>query len=219
MSDTVLVTRHGAITLITLDRPEVRNAVDAATAQALHRAFLEFDADPAARVAVFHGAHGHFCAGWDLQAAARMQADEGSVLYSHGVALDNLNEGIGLKGVDTRDALMGMIAREEFDRDAVLAHQRSYKGFSAGLGELIGRMKVLQDDERGLKQQKVRGLTNEERQALQAGIQSARHLQSNAGPWQRNHFQLAFQYLPCFSRCQKTRFFDIFWPLCKPQDR
>ena len=74
MSDTVLVTRHGAITLITLDRPEVRNAVDAATAQALHRAFLEFDADPAARVAVFHGAHGHFCAGWDLQAAARMQA-------------------------------------------------------------------------------------------------------------------------------------------------
>ena len=112
------------------------------------------------------------------EAAARMQADEGSVLYSHGVALDNLNEGIGLKGVDTRDALMGMIAREEFDRDAVLAHQRSYKGFSAGLGELIGRMKVLQDDERGLKQKRS-GLSNEERQALQAGIQSAKHLQNS----------------------------------------
>ena len=112
------------------------------------------------------------------EAAARMQADEGSVLYSHGVALDNLNEDIGLKGVDTRDALMGMIAREEFDRDAVLAHQRSYKGFSAGLGELIGRMKVLQDDERGLKQKRS-GLSNEERQALQAGIQSAKHLQNS----------------------------------------
>ena len=62
------------ITVITLNRPEVRNAVDADTARALHAAFIAFDDDPASRVAVFHGAHGHFCAGWDLQAGARLHA-------------------------------------------------------------------------------------------------------------------------------------------------
>ena len=62
------------IHVVTLDRPEVRNAVDSATAQALHAAFLAFEDDPAAKVAVFHGAHGHFCAGWDLQHGARLAA-------------------------------------------------------------------------------------------------------------------------------------------------
>ncbi|HUR88750.1 MAG TPA: crotonase/enoyl-CoA hydratase family protein [Ramlibacter sp.] len=62
----------GAVTVVTLDRPEVRNAVDSETAKALHEAFLAFDADAEARVAVFHGANGHFCAGWDLQAGAKL---------------------------------------------------------------------------------------------------------------------------------------------------
>ncbi len=62
------------IHLVTLDRPDVRNAVDSAAAQALHAAFLAFEDDPLARVAVFHGAHGHFCAGWDLQHGARLAA-------------------------------------------------------------------------------------------------------------------------------------------------
>lgn len=69
------------IWVITLSRPEVRNAVDSPTAQALHRAFLAFDDDPSARVAVFHGAHGHFCAGWDLQFGARVaEAGDASAL-------------------------------------------------------------------------------------------------------------------------------------------
>ena len=62
------------VTQVTLHRPDVRNAVDAATAQALHAAFVAFDEDDSADVAVFHGAGGHFCAGWDLQAGARLQA-------------------------------------------------------------------------------------------------------------------------------------------------
>ncbi|TNF62861.1 MAG: crotonase/enoyl-CoA hydratase family protein [Burkholderiales bacterium] len=66
--------------VVTLDRPEVRNAVDSATAQALHAAFLAFEDDPRARVAVFHGAHGHFCAGWDLQHGARLAAGDGGGL-------------------------------------------------------------------------------------------------------------------------------------------
>lgn len=63
------------VTLVTLHRPDVRNAVDAATAQALHAAFLAFDQDERADVAVFHGAGGHFCAGWDLHSGARMLAE------------------------------------------------------------------------------------------------------------------------------------------------
>ena len=64
-----------AVTVVTLDRPDVRNAVDADTARALHAAFVGFEADARARVAVLHGAHGHFCAGWDLKSGARMAPD------------------------------------------------------------------------------------------------------------------------------------------------
>jgi enoyl-CoA hydratase len=72
-------TEHlGDVWVITLDRPELRNAVDSATAQALHAAFLAFEDDADARVAVFHGDHGHFCAGWDLQHGARLAATGGS---------------------------------------------------------------------------------------------------------------------------------------------
>jgi enoyl-CoA hydratase len=68
----VRVERLGPVTVVTLDRPQVRNAVDAATAAALYREFVDFDADPQARIGVFHGANGHFCAGWDLLAGARL---------------------------------------------------------------------------------------------------------------------------------------------------
>ncbi len=74
MQPTVHLEKLGPVTVVTLDRPDVRNAVDADTARALYEAFLAFDADGEARVAVFHGANGHFCAGWDLQAGARMAA-------------------------------------------------------------------------------------------------------------------------------------------------
>ncbi len=70
----VTIENLGEVWVVTLDRPEVRNAVDSPTAQALHAAFLAFEADAQARVAVFHGAHGHFCAGWDLQHGARLAA-------------------------------------------------------------------------------------------------------------------------------------------------
>lgn len=70
-SNNVQISQHGDITLVQLHRPEVRNAVDADTARALHEAFVAFDKDPAAKVAVFHGLNGHFCAGWDLQMGAK----------------------------------------------------------------------------------------------------------------------------------------------------
>jgi enoyl-CoA hydratase len=66
----VRIARNGPVTTVTLDRPEVRNAVDRETAAALADAFLAFDADEQARVAVFHGANGTFSAGADLKAIA-----------------------------------------------------------------------------------------------------------------------------------------------------
>ncbi len=67
---TVTIARQGTVTVVTLDRPEVRNAVDGEHAQALHDAFAAFEADEGASVAVFHGAGGTFCAGADLKAVA-----------------------------------------------------------------------------------------------------------------------------------------------------
>jgi enoyl-CoA hydratase len=66
----VRVDRHGPVTVVTIDRPERRNAVDRRTADALLAAFVAFDGDDDASVAVLTGAHGTFCAGADLQAIA-----------------------------------------------------------------------------------------------------------------------------------------------------
>ncbi|HEY0822245.1 MAG TPA: crotonase/enoyl-CoA hydratase family protein, partial [Ramlibacter sp.] len=78
MDSSVHVETLGAVTVVTLDRPQVRNAVDGETARRLYEAFVSFDEDKDARVAVFHGANGHFCAGWDLQSGARMAREAGS---------------------------------------------------------------------------------------------------------------------------------------------
>ncbi len=69
-TDTVLVERDGPVTIVSINRPERRNAVDGATARRLFDAFLAFDADPDAAVAVFTGTGGAFCAGADLKAVA-----------------------------------------------------------------------------------------------------------------------------------------------------
>ena len=70
---TVEISRSDSIVVVTINRPEVRNAVDAATAAALVEAFRAFDADDAARVAVLTGSAGTFCAGADLKAIATGQ--------------------------------------------------------------------------------------------------------------------------------------------------
>ena len=65
---TVGYEKHDDVVVITIDRPEVRNAVDGPTATALAQAFRRFDDDPEAAVAVLTGAGGTFCAGADLKA-------------------------------------------------------------------------------------------------------------------------------------------------------
>ena len=66
----VRVEKEGAVTTVVLDRPEVRNAVDRAHADALAEAFRGFEADDGAHVAVLFGDGGNFCAGADLKALA-----------------------------------------------------------------------------------------------------------------------------------------------------
>jgi enoyl-CoA hydratase len=66
----VEVARDDTVLAVTLNRPEVRNAVDGPTAAALSQAFRDFDADPDLRVAVLTGAGGVFCAGADLATIA-----------------------------------------------------------------------------------------------------------------------------------------------------
>jgi enoyl-CoA hydratase len=60
--------RDGRVTIITIDRPEVANAIDAPTALELADAFRCFDGEDSASVAVLRGAGGTFCAGADLKA-------------------------------------------------------------------------------------------------------------------------------------------------------
>ncbi len=67
-SRTVRTETDGPVAVVTIDRPEVRNAVDPATAAGLVETFQAFDADAAAYVGVLTGAGGTFCAGFDLKA-------------------------------------------------------------------------------------------------------------------------------------------------------
>lgn len=76
--DAVRVEKKGAVTTIILNRPQVRNAVDPETGQKLVDAFLAFEADPTATVAVFWGSEGAFCAGGDLKALSKSNGKQWS---------------------------------------------------------------------------------------------------------------------------------------------
>ena len=81
----IRIERQGPVTTVVLDRPEARNAVDRATAAALPAAFVEFDRDEGAHVAVLYGANGTFCAGADLKAIA---AGQGNLVTAPASGLD-----------------------------------------------------------------------------------------------------------------------------------
>ena len=68
----------GAVAVVTIDRPEVANAVDRPTAEELADAFRRFDAEGELSVAVLTGANGTFCAGADLKAMQEPEAPRAS---------------------------------------------------------------------------------------------------------------------------------------------
>jgi enoyl-CoA hydratase len=67
---TVRIDRQTAVAVVTIDRPDVRNAVDRPTADALHDAFVQLDGDDSVLAVVLTGAGGTFCAGADLKAVS-----------------------------------------------------------------------------------------------------------------------------------------------------
>ncbi|MDQ6847926.1 MAG: crotonase/enoyl-CoA hydratase family protein [Candidatus Dormibacteraeota bacterium] len=72
----VLLDRNGDVLVVTIHRPDVRNAIDRTTADALVAAFGDFDADATLSAAVLTGAGGTFSAGADLRAAAGLRTEE-----------------------------------------------------------------------------------------------------------------------------------------------
>ncbi len=87
MTEAVRYERSGAAAVITIDRQEQRNAVDGATAELLHAAYLRFEGDEDACVLVVTGAGGvSFCAGADLKAtdtmAGRLMSEEGPMGFT-----------------------------------------------------------------------------------------------------------------------------------------
>ena len=66
----ILIDKRDRVFIVTINRPEVRNAVDGATARELAAAFQSFDSEEQMSVAILTGAQGTFCAGADLKAIA-----------------------------------------------------------------------------------------------------------------------------------------------------
>ena len=69
------VTLNGPVTIISINRPHVRNAINKSTAHALKDAWLDFEADENARVGILTGGDKVFCAGADLQSIDELEAD------------------------------------------------------------------------------------------------------------------------------------------------
>lgn len=99
MSGPLLVVDDGPVRTITFNRPEVRNAIDQATATALACALDELDADPELAVGVITAVGGHFCAGMDLRA-----------FLETGIPM---TEGRGFGGITARAADKPLIAAVE----------------------------------------------------------------------------------------------------------
>ena len=74
-SETVITSDHGPVRVISINRPEVKNAVDRPTAEALYDAFRAVEADDSVKVAVLSGTGGTFCAGADLKAISSGNAN------------------------------------------------------------------------------------------------------------------------------------------------
>ncbi len=88
----LLVERDGAVMVLTMNRPERRNALSPSMMQAMSDAWDEINADPGIRVAVLTGAGGSFCAGADLQAMT--QSPPGDAFEKRGDDTSGLAAGV-----------------------------------------------------------------------------------------------------------------------------
>ncbi len=79
MSPEAIVERDGHTLIVTMNRPEARNALSAEMMQTMSEAWDEVNANPDIRVAILTGAGGHFCAGADLKGFSESAPGEGMV--------------------------------------------------------------------------------------------------------------------------------------------
>ncbi|MEM7534297.1 MAG: crotonase/enoyl-CoA hydratase family protein [Chloroflexota bacterium] len=77
----VTIEKNNYVWTVVHDRFEARNAMDPESAQALYEAFLAFERDEEARVAVLWGKGGAFCAGWDLKFASTLTDTEQRAVF------------------------------------------------------------------------------------------------------------------------------------------
>ena len=112
---TVRIEKSGPVWTVIHSRPEARNAMDPESAAALYDAFLAFDADDEASIAVFWGEGGAFCAGWDLKHAAAL--DEPEPLSEFAIPRDGGEHG---NGSDISMGAMGP-SRLELDKPVIAA--------------------------------------------------------------------------------------------------
>lgn len=99
LSSSVLIERDGAVLIITLNRPAVRNAIDRSTSEAIASAMDELDSDPTLSIGILTGSGQHFCSGMDLKAFLRGERVE--------------LEGRGLAGIAERPPVKPLIAAVE----------------------------------------------------------------------------------------------------------
>jgi enoyl-CoA hydratase/carnithine racemase len=77
----VRIEKQGKVWTVVHSRPEAKNAMDPASAEALEKAFLAFDADPEAAVAVLWGEGGAFCAGFEVALWCDLRVMEESAYF------------------------------------------------------------------------------------------------------------------------------------------
>lgn len=99
LSSSLLIERDGAVLIITINRPEVRNAIDRATSEAIASAMDQLDNDPTLSIGILTGHGQHFCSGMDLKAFLRGERVE--------------LEGRGLAGIAERPPVKPLIAAVE----------------------------------------------------------------------------------------------------------
>jgi enoyl-CoA hydratase len=81
---TVSTEVRGRAVIVTIERPQARNAVDGPTARQLYDAFKALDADEALDVAILQGRGGAFCAGADLKGSPRGAATPSCAMATWG---------------------------------------------------------------------------------------------------------------------------------------
>ncbi len=81
MSEEVLTEKDGEIFTVTINRPEVKNAVNGPTAKKLAKAFRKFDEEKDLKVAIFRGVGETFCSGADLEAVQDLSSDKANPLH------------------------------------------------------------------------------------------------------------------------------------------